>query len=77
MNSDRDLEVERRLAVLETENRSQRELLDSIKNTQDAILSQLAVYNGRWGMLVMLGSALMFVTATFKDFILKKLGFNG
>lgn len=77
MNNERDLEIERRLAVLETENKSQRELLDSIKKTQDAILSQLAVYNGRWGMLVMLGSALMFVVATFKDFILKKLGLNG
>jgi hypothetical protein len=77
MNDERNIEIERRLATLEADREHDRALLDGIKASQDAMLAQLAVYNGRWGMLVMVGSSIMFLVATFKDFILKKLGMNG
>ena len=65
------------LAVLEKELEYANKEIDEIKSDIKDIKDQLQVYAGRWGILLMVGSALLFAVGFFKEWITKKLGMSG
>lgn len=60
-------ELAERVAVLESRQGTIEETMKKIAEKQDRILSELTKYKGAFGMLTMLGSAIVAVAALMKD----------
>jgi ABC-type Fe3+-hydroxamate transport system substrate-binding protein len=64
--SDRDREIEHRLTKVE----EACALIPKMAEQMDAMAQKLAKYDGRWGTLLMVGTALWAMFAAFKDSII-------
>lgn len=66
MMDNRELQLEHRLTMLEIQVKA----LENVPDKLDMITEKLAKYDSRWGMLLMIGTALWALFSTFKDNII-------